>query len=410
MHRKTHGRTVRGATTITLWLAGAGLILSACRDDGVAGPSAPDGSMGSASLSSSAAALSFRQLDAGKGAHTCGVTTENRAYCWGLGIFGALGDGTFTQRLQPTAVVGGLAFRAVSGGNSHTCGVTTDNRAYCWGNNQTGRLGDGTVFSRESPIPVIGKLRFRQVSAGVFHTCGLTTTNLVYCWGSNSSGQLGDGTTITRTSPVAVSGGRTFRQLSTGGFHTCGVTTSYQVFCWGSNTYTQLGDGTTVARRVRPVAVAATLSFKQVSAGQDHNCAVTTGNRAYCWGYGTVGQMGDGVTLNRAKPRAVAGGLSFSRVTAGHFHTCGETTDNRGYCWGWREKGELGDGSTEGILATPTQIAGGLGFSQLTAGVFRTCGRTAAAVAYCWGDNTQGEIGDGTTVDRSTPVPVAGAM
>jgi alpha-tubulin suppressor-like RCC1 family protein len=407
MVRRTHGRSVRGAT-IAVWLAGAGLGLVSCRNEEVAGPGDIDRSP-SLSSAATAATLSFRQLDAGRGPHSCGVTTEDKAYCWGLGVFGELGDGTYTSRLLPVAVAGGLAFRAVSGGNSHTCGVTTDNRAYCWGNNHTGRLGDGTVFSRGSPVAVIGKLRFRQVSAGMFHTCGLTTTNLIYCWGGNELGQLGDGTTITRTSPVAASGVRTFRQLSTGSFHTCGVTTSFRVFCWGNNNRLQLGDGTTVLQRLRPVAVAGALSFKQVSAGQSHTCAVTTGNQAYCWGYGLLGQLGNGTRFDRKRPSAVAGGLSFARVTAGLDHTCGETTGNRGYCWGWNEKGSLGDGSSSGdVRLTPGPIAGGLAFGQLTAGVFHTCGRTPTAVAYCWGDNSEGEIGDGTTTDRPTPTAVAG--
>jgi alpha-tubulin suppressor-like RCC1 family protein len=100
-------------------------------------------------------ALSFRQVSAGS-IHTCGVTTDNRAHCWGSNWPGQVGDGTMVRRLAPVAVVGGHQFRQVDAGGGHTCGVTTDDRAYCWGYNGNGRLGDGTTVTRLVPVPVVG--------------------------------------------------------------------------------------------------------------------------------------------------------------------------------------------------------------------------------------------------------------
>jgi alpha-tubulin suppressor-like RCC1 family protein len=189
------------------------------------------------------------------------VTTGNLAYCWGLYFAGQLGDGTTTDRPTPVAVVGGLRFREVSASFNHTCGVATGNIAYCWGDNQLGQLGDGTTIdypgSRPTPGAVAGGLRFREVTAGEFHTCGVATGNVAYCWGADFNFQLGSGALGGEgLTPVPVAGGLRFRQLSAGGDHTCGVTTGNVAYCWGTNTSGELGNGTTSPSHT-PVAVAA---------------------------------------------------------------------------------------------------------------------------------------------------------
>jgi alpha-tubulin suppressor-like RCC1 family protein len=261
-------------------------------------------------------------------------------------------------RIAPTLVGGGLRFYQVEAGTWHTCGVSyPDRKAYCWGYNQHGELGDGTVALRLSPVPVLGNQTFRQVSAGNWHTCGVTTMNVAYCWGRDSDGQLGnDNVRASRATPTLVAGGHQFRQLA---------------------------------------------------AGMNHTCAVTTADQAFCWGSGE--QIGDGKALDRFTPRAVAGGLSFSRVSAGLFHTCGETTTNHAYCWGSNGRGQLGNGESTDALR-PVAVAGGLTFGQLSAGGLHTCGRTTGSVAYCWGYGFFGQLGDGSSgdgADSRKPVAVA---
>jgi alpha-tubulin suppressor-like RCC1 family protein len=352
------------------------------------------------------------------GFHTCGVTTSDLAYCWGRNSEGQLGDGTTTgRRLTPVAVAGGLRFRQVSAdGFGYTCGVTTDNQAFCWGNNFYGQLGDGTTTTRLTPVAVAGGLRFRQVSAGAAHTCGVTTDDRAYCWGFNQVGQLGDGTTINRLTPVAVAGGLRFRQLSPdGSAHTCGVTTDDRAYCWGRNAAVgALGDGTTTDR-LTPVAVAGGLSFRQVSAGGFHTCGVTTTNLAYCWGYNADGQLGDSTTTRHLRPVRVAGGHRFLQVNAAGSYTCAVNPFNvnpfnRAFCWGNNFYGQLGDGTTTTRL-TPVRVVGGLPFRQVSAGGVHTCGVTTSDLAYCWGyNNFFGALGDGTLINRRRPTPVAGAM
>ncbi|MFL5495278.1 MAG: RCC1 domain-containing protein [Gemmatimonadales bacterium] len=374
-------------------------------------------------LATAATALAFSQLSGG-GVHTCGLTTDFRVYCWGYNEDGQLGDGTntgpesctgavgpFACSTRPVPVAGTRQFRQVSAGNLHTCAVTTDFRAYCWGSNSFGELGDGTTTDRTTPVLVRGGLQFRQVDAGSFgHTCGVTYADRrVYCWGYNRFGQLGDGTTTQHLTPIPVLGGHEFRQVTAGDWHTCGVTTSNQPYCWGRDDVGQLGNDPEKRTRLRPVLVAGGYQFRQLDAGSYHTCAVTTDNRAFCWGGGSDGQIGDGKTLARFTPRAVAGGLSFTRVSGGVFHTCGETTNNLAYCWGNNTFGQLGNGGPEGTdQLKPVAVAGGLHFEQVSAGGNHTCGTTSAAVAYCWGYNFFGQLGDGNTAESPIPVPVAG--
>jgi alpha-tubulin suppressor-like RCC1 family protein len=290
--------------------------------------------------------LRFRHVSAGY-EHTCGVTTDNRVYCWGLNYFGQLGRGTQGSDnfsfATPAEVLGGRRYRQVRAGYSHTCAITLNDVAFCWGENSNGQLGDGTTTWRPQPVRVRGGLQWAQLSGGGNHTCGVTRSEQLYCWGQNNYGQLGIGNTTNSLSPVPVSGGRQFQQVDAGGYHTCAVTTANAAYCWGFNFVGALGDGTTIERHT-PGAVAGLRKFDHVNAGDLHTCGVTLAGKGFCWGRNEFGQLGDGSAINRTKPVLVAGGLDLQMVSAGLFHTCAITTDHRAWCWG--SGGLLGDGTT----------------------------------------------------------------
>lgn len=404
------------------WLTlGAALVLMAapgCREDAQS-PSDPE--PGPALTLVSSAALSFLQVSTGL-FHTCGVTADHRAFCWGQNDAGQLGDGTTDNDSTPVAVAGGLHFLQVSAGVSYSCGVTTDNRAYCWGRNTFGRLGTGTTTSSLRPVAVAGGYRFRLVSAADLHTCGVALSDMALCWGSNRHGQVGDGSMVTvRKTPVVVAGNLRFRMVSAGGAgdrgHSCGVTFDERGVCWGYGGAGELGDGTTGQRRL-PRLVLGGLHFREVIAGigpgggYGSSCGVTTVDRAYCWGANGRGQLGDGTTTTRLTPVAVSGGLRFSRVSTGFEQTCGVTTGSRAYCWGYNYYGQLGAGGPLGddaLHLSPVAVAGGLLFSGVATGDAHSCGVTTAGRAYCWGANN-GQLGDGSSTSTSTPVAVVGPM
>ena len=223
------------------------------------------------------------------------------------------------------------------------------------------------------------------------------------------------GTLVGATS-VTFGIGFAFTQVSAGagGSHTCGMTTGGAAYCWGYNSYGELGDGTTT-NRTSPVLVLGGLSFPQVSAGASHTCGVTTGGAAYCWGDNSYGDLGNGTTTSSVTPVAVSGGLTFAtvsaggRVSPGGGHTCGLTPSGAAYCWGENGVGQLGNGTTYQSW-TPVAVSSGLTFAQVSAGVYHTCGVTTGGAAYCWGDNRSGALGNGTTYASVTPVAVSGGL
>jgi alpha-tubulin suppressor-like RCC1 family protein len=385
--------------------------LIACHEDT---PTAPDevSDGPGPSLATATAAPAFVQVTQGI-THTCGVTPDNLAYCWGDNFFGELGDGTTTGRLLPHAVAGGLRFRVVSAGSHFSCGLTTDDKAYCWGDNSSYALGDGgTESTRLKPVAVVGGRRYRQLRTGGHHVCAVTFGNVVYCWGDNGVGQLGAVTEGLQQSNVplqVVTGGPVFVRVFPGGAHTCALTSGNVAYCWGDNSVGELGTGSHTSS-MTPVRVSGTRTFNQMSAGLNHVCGVSAG-KAYCWGANLEGALGDGTLTERTVPTAVAGGLTFKGVSASFDGACGITSTNRAYCWGRNVEGQVGDGTYgyNNRRLVPTKVVGGFTFTTLggPAGGGHNCAITPDDRAYCWGGNFRGELGIGTTTKRSTrPVPV----
>jgi alpha-tubulin suppressor-like RCC1 family protein len=245
------------------------------------------------------------------GGHTCGLTSTGAAYCWGYNRWGTSGDGTEVGHLTPTAAAPGLAFTSITTWENHTCGITTTGETKCWGLNVHGQLGNGTTsLNITVPVTVLGGITFTSLSAGWQHTCGITSTGASSCWGLNLYGELGDGTTTDRLTPTPVSSALAWSSISAGGWlQTCGLATTGAAYCWGSNLNgVSLGTGTPSSQLI-PAAVGPGLGlqFAAIHTGIRHSCAITTSNRAYCWGDNVFGALGDGTTADRGLPVAVKG-------------------------------------------------------------------------------------------------------
>ena len=395
-HRFRRARLSVGATAILVAAVG-------CQEE----VTAPTSLEGAPALATAATPLSFRQVTTA-GLHSCGVTSDNRAYCWGRNAHGELGDGTTIDRTRPVAVLGGLRFVSVNAGDAFTCGVTTGEKAYCWGWNDSGMLGDGTTTNRLRPVAVKGGLLFRQIRPGSHFTCGATTSDKGYCWGSNENGKLGAGVLGgRRLVPSLVVGGVQFRRLIAGGGHACGLARSGKAYCWGGGNVGQIGDGNIVLGRPSPRAVAGGLTFIHLATGEAHSCGVTTAKRAYCWGDNAEGALGDGTLTNRSVPTRVAGGDFYKAVSTLSHHTCGVTSLNDVLCWGYNLFGQVGNNRLP-VFRFPTQVSGSLKFSSVSGGIaaYHTCGIVTSGAAYCWGGNFSGQLGDGTTRNHSDPAPV----
>ncbi len=318
---------------------------------------------------------------------------------------------TMTSTPQPNQLI--------APGGRHTCVLTTAGAVACWGYNEFGQLGNGTITSSLLPVAVTGLTSgVTTVSAGDLHTCAITATGGLKCWGLNN-GRLGDGTSTQRTTPVDVVGltSNVIAVAASDG-HTCALTSSGGIKCWGSNTYGQLGDRTRTSRNAPVDVVGLTSGVVAIATGEYHTCALTSSGGVKCWGRANVGQIGDGNIndfvghFEYGTPRDVANMTSgVIAITAGEYHTCALKSAGSVsvYCWGYNSNGQIGDG-TQTSRNTPALVSA-LDFSgvaAITAGDRHTCVRTTAGAVLCWGTNIDGQLGDGSFTTRYIPTAVVG--
>jgi hypothetical protein len=246
--------------------------------------------------------LSWAQVTAG-GAHNCAITQDGIAYCWGSNTIGQLGIRSDTSLIyKPAPVYGDFRFSSIVAGAAHTCALTLDKTALCWGSNSFGQLGDGSTVPRLAPTLVVGGITFQSIDAGDPWTCGLSTTGKAYCWG----GLEGLGATPI---PHLYSPAPTFTSLTVGSFHACALTGDGSAYCWGNNQFGQLGDSSVVSKQ-NPTPVAGGLRFTSIAAGVAHTCGITTDGSVACWGSNLGGELGDKTAAIRITPRYVVLGVT----------------------------------------------------------------------------------------------------
>jgi len=341
--------------------------------------------------------------------HACAVANNHHAYCWGRNDDAQIGTGSASLvEPVPQRVAIPATLDAISAGSAHSCAVDVTRAAWCWGREANGRLGrDGTPGNPAIPQIVSASAQFAQLAAGGAHTCSLDLSGTGICWGADGAGQLGDGLGADRNVPQAVAADTHWVAIASGAVHTCAVAADQSAWCWGGNASAQIGDSSTSDRSF-PTAIAPGQTFSTISAGGGHSCAVTTAGMARCWGANTRSQTGTGLPDSLVPvPTTVAGGLTFRTISAGGQHSCGITTDSLAYCWGANTSGQLGD-SSQIDRPTPVLVRGGLRFADVHAGAAFTCGLTGGLVLYCWGDGTQGQLGRTFLGSSSVPVRVAG--
>jgi alpha-tubulin suppressor-like RCC1 family protein/predicted Ser/Thr protein kinase len=348
------------------------------------------------------AAVARARVVAG-GMHTCMITADGRAFCWGGNDRGQIGNGGTSRASSPAVVSVDVRFTTIAAGLSHSCGIARGGVAWCWGANDHGQLGDRTMAQHTIPLRVAGSHTFTEITVGAAHTCALDDSGAVWCWGSNAQGQLGaPGEDAAQPTPVAWRG--RFISIAAGWNFTCGIEASGRAMCWGDDSAGELGDGGTTDRRA-PVWVSGERVFTAIAAGSAHACGITPQREVYCWGRNSGGQLGDGTRVDHSLPVRIKSSERFVAVAAGAVHTCALTAEGNAWCWGRNNYGQLGNGGTSD-QSQPVEVAGEHSFATLRAFGSHTCGATPSGEAFCWGYNLEGQLGDGSRVNRTRPVYV----
>jgi alpha-tubulin suppressor-like RCC1 family protein len=288
--------------------------------------------------------------------HGCGIRLDGSLSCWGDNTSGQLGVNTTAASFQQTEVPDGPWLTVTSGG-SQTCAIKQDSTLWCWGGNTSGQLGTGNTKPSSVPVQVTNT-GWAQVSDNYYHTCAIKQDGTLWCWGSNADSQLAlDPTVSYRPAPSQIVGS-TWEQVTTGADHTCAIKQDGTLWCWGGNSTGQLGNQTVpAALHSKSSGLLSIVGvWTEVSAGQKHTCAIASDKALWCWGDNSQGQLGTGNTTQAIVPAAISStGLTWEHVAAGLTHTCALATGGTLWCWGSNSDGQLGIGRGE-TRQVPTQV------------------------------------------------------
>jgi alpha-tubulin suppressor-like RCC1 family protein len=337
----------------------------------------------------------------------------DQAWSWGNNTCGILGDNTTVSKSSPVSVVGGFTdWCQVSAGCLHSLGVRQNGTAWAWGCNGLGQLGTNNTISRSSPVSVVGGFTdWCQVSAGFSHSLGVRQNGTAWAWGFNSDGTLGDNTTTNRSSPVSVVGNFTnWCQVSAGFSHSLGVRQNGTAWAWGAGSFGQLGDNTETTRSSPVSVVGGFTDWCQVSAGNFHSHGVRQSGTAWAWGSGNYGRLGDNTTTNKSSPVSVVGGFTdWCQISAGVRHSLGVRQGGTAWAWGSNCCGQLGENTTVS-KSSPVSVVGGFtDWCQVSGGEHSLAVRQTGT-AWAWGAAACGALGDNTTTNKSSPVSVVGGF
>lgn len=363
--------------------------------------------------------------------HTCAARADGHVVCWGRGDEGQLGART-TPGQVPVEIAGITDAVEVSTGHSFSCARRRTGAVVCWGEGGDGQLGNTASADSTTPVEVSGLADAAELDSGYVHTCARRATGAVVCWGANSSGALGTGDTSSANHPVEVAGITGATLVGAAGYHSCAVSpTGLQ--CWGGNYYAQVGNGNEEEQSVtHPATIAGITGVTALGLGAQRTCAATA-TEVRCWGYNnfTAGLLGieNDALRNILNPTVVAGIADAVSLSSGYDFTCALRRAGGLSCWGSGDDGQMGEGTRQGhpardavanalTLAAPQSVpatfpvAPGVPVSvspHLALGGSHVCSVLADGHVRCFGENGDGQLGNGSTISVSSsnaqPVP-----
>lgn len=345
-------------------------------------------------------------------AHTaCALRRDGQVRCWGQVHLGT--DVRALDRATPILTLKSAAQLAV--GESHACARFQTGEVACWGDDDRGQLGDGKTAASATAVLVQGLGDAVDLSAASRQTCAVRQSGKVVCWGAVPF--VSDEPDAAFPIPFEVPGIDDATTVSSGEFGSCALRRNGAVACWGRGSHGQLGTGgpapDTCSKEPcarTAVAVSGLTDARQVSVGLDQACAVRSSGEVLCWGWGAMGQNGDGTTHDREAPVPVLGLGTVASVRSLFGRVCALRAGGELWCWGEAAAVDGAAGATPGQdHLVPVRIAVGEPVLSIAGGYHHTCARAGGRVVLCWGgDNALGQLGDGTRTPRSTPADVLG--
>jgi alpha-tubulin suppressor-like RCC1 family protein len=373
------------------------------------------------------AGIAIVQIAAGE-RHTCALLGDGTVRCWGHNGNGELGSGSTPSATRPTPVPMLDSVQQIAAGGRHTCALRTDGSVWCWGANESGELGGGvtgpTALTR-ARLP--SGVTAASIAVGSYTSFAVTAGGAAYGWGRNDEYQLGTADTTSTALPVLVSVLSTMHAnaLGPGSFDTCAIVADGTTQCWGANAEGETGDCLGRSSRIPgPVVIgtppsprAPIMGLQRVVMSMVHTCALDAMGSVLCWGNGVHGQLGQPPPLAATCSEPMGFGNAYYAplavpmlpraidVAVSAFDSCAVLADGTVRCWGANTYAQLAT-CDPGDHAMAVSVGGLAGAEQVTLGIAHVCTRIHESAVYCWGDNEDGRLGDGTTTSRATPEPV----
>ena len=351
--------------------------------------------------------------------HTLALRSDGTVWAWGSNGYGQLGvsGGSSVTPVQVTALSGIVAITA---GHWHSVALSSDGTVWAWGYNFDGQLGMGGVSQyyggtdpnySSTPQHVMGGSfsGVTKISSLQYHTLAVRSDGTVWAWGANDQwGRLGNGGTSSSGTPVQAAGLSDMVDVAAGYAHGVALKSDGTVWTWGYNGYGQLGNGTRGGTYLTATQVPGLSGVVAISAGVFSSLALQSQAGAMAWGGNVQGALGDGSYVNSSTPVAVAALSGLSAITGGWAHSVALRSDGTVWAWGYNVSGELGDGSNVTRRNTPGQVPRLAGVVAIASGDHHNVALRSDGTVWAWGANESGELGDGSTTNRTQPVQVRG--
>ncbi|MCS3531285.1 T9SS type A sorting domain-containing protein [Chryseobacterium sp. JUb7] len=448
-------------------------------------------------------ATNWQSIDAGS-THILAIKTDGTLWGWGSNGYGQLGDGTIVDKNVPTQIGTATNWQSVSSGYIYTLAIKTNGTLWAWGYNSNSQLGDGSTTLKTSPVQIGTGTDWKNVDAGNYHSVGTKTNGTLWTWGMNSSGQLGDGTTTNKTTPAQIGTANNWQNITAGNSFTFANRTDGTLWSWGNNSNGQLGNGTGGTMTTSPGQLGASSGSMLISAGTYHIIEKTVDGFLKVCGANGSGQLGDGAngqrnsfiytacpsncapptqlsvtnitsssatlnwTVSGSTPiggylylystNPVVGGIDgvspsestnltnllpnttyywwvasrcgssqgdwivggsfttlpttatgcWQSVSSGYIHSMGLKADGTLWTWGENAQGQMGDGTIVS-KKIPTQIGTANNWVKIAAGYLHSVGLKSNGTLWTWGMNSSGQLGDGTITNKTVPTQIGTA-
>ncbi len=339
--------------------------------------------------------------------HSMALLNDGTVMTWGDNSFGQLGDGSLVDSNLPVDVIGLKCAIFVGAGSVHSLAIRNDGTVWSWGDNFLGQLGNGEFggFST-TPVKVKGIEGVTDIACGEFHNLALKSDKKIRAWGNNTDGQLGDGTFRGgRDIPVLVKDIDSVKAIAAGESFSIALKEGGKVFAWGDNTFGQLGDGTLISRTF-PEEVIGLPKIVKIAAGGGFSLAIDCDGKVWSWGLNDFGQLGDGTTVDKTVPVMVENLDKVVDIECGNSHALAIRADGTLFAWGRNDSGELGIGFFGDNSTVPVQVVNISNVKAISGGGEHSLAITCDGKVFAWGDNSFGQLGNGTMLNSNVPTKV----